>query len=154
MLRLLAFIAVLFCPPAFSATYWLQGQFGNASGLTSGSGLASCSLPPPTSPPVQCVNPSSVKGLTGTVTVKRSGIELFINIICNNIDGGKSAIWAGERFKGTSDLSVSGLTGITGPCYVTWQAINNNPNKIPNGDFEGRLSRGGDAITHHANQEK
>jgi len=119
--------------PAFAGPY-LNAQFGNPVGFSQGSGKAQCANPNALGY-VQCVSVINMTGLAGTFTVKRSNIEVLLILYCMGADNVKNTIWAGERFIGTSDISVSGFPPITGQCWFAWQEINGN-SAVANDDFE------------------
>jgi hypothetical protein len=125
---IIACVVLTASSPAFAGAY-LNAQFGNPVGFSSGGGHLQCSNPAAL-PYAQCVQVANVTGFAGTFTVKRPDIEVLLQLKCNN-----EIVWAGERFIGTSDISVSGLLPITGQCWFAWQEINGN-SAVANDDFE------------------
>ncbi len=125
----LALMLVAVSAHAQAAGRYLNAAFGNPPGFSQGDGLAQCAGA--ALPFVQCVTGiAGMTGFAGTFTVKRPGIEVLLTIICDD-----RIVWAGERFQGTSDISVSGFA-INGPCYAAWQEGNASGSTVANGDFE------------------
>ena len=134
MRMILATIAALVFVTHANADY-LNAQFGNPLGFSQGNGKLQCANPVAL-PYVQCVPVTGgVHGIAGTFTVKRPNIEVLLQLKCGP-DGAGQIVWAGERFVGTSDISVAGLGGMPGPCWFLWQEINSTGYAIPNDDFE------------------
>jgi hypothetical protein len=132
-IRAAAFAILIASSPAFAGSY-LNAQFGNPVGFSQGSGRAQCTNPGALGY-VQCVQVVNMTGLDGTFTVKRPNIEVLLVLYCMGSDNVKNTIWAGERFIGTSDISVQFLPPITGQCWFNWQEINSN-SAVANDDFE------------------
>ena len=122
--------AIVFMGPAFAGAY-LNAQFSNPLGFSQGNGKAQCTGT--AMPYVQCIEVTNVTGFAGTFTVKRPNIEVLLVLKCNT-----NVVWAGERFIGTSDISVSGLPPITGQCWFSWQEGNNN--STADSDFEYQVA--------------
>jgi len=130
-MRTIALLLLLMVTGPASAQSYLNAQFGNPMGFSQGNGKAQCTGT--AMPYTQCIQVSNVTGFAGTFTVKRPNIEVLLVLKCNTI-----VVWAGERFIGTSDISVSGLPPITGQCWFAWQE--GNSNSYADTDFEYQVA--------------